>query len=462
MNPVLVRQLRRLGLDPQTPPADAEQWAALLERVNSFYDNADQGRYLLERSLEMSSREMQQLYDELKERAQSRVELSESHYRNIFMNSPIAMWEEDFSAVAAWLGGLKQQGVRDLVTYLTDHLDQLDHGLSLIVVQDVNHAAADLFEAESRSQLLGPLQPDDIVDKQSAIYELLALWNGEATYDREMIGRTFQGKRIDGILHWRVPMVGVRRDLTRVLVAIADITERKASEERMAELIRSKDEFLAAVSHELRTPLTTVFGGAENLQEQWDDLDEQVKRELLDLITVESRDLAHLIEDLLVAARADIGTVVVRRMPIELRAEVENVLEAIRYGRGVSIDTTRVEGWANADPLRFRQIVRNLILNAIRYGGNIIRIETRTSGDGAFVYVWDNGEGIPESRRETVFLPYQRAHTAAGLPGSVGLGLSISRQLARLMGGDLTYGYESGWSVFTLRLPLHLDVGVVA
>ncbi len=230
----------------------------------------------------------------------------------------------------------------------------------------------------------------------------------------------------------------------------------------MAELIRSKDEFLAAVSHELRTPLTTVFGGAESLQEQWNDLDEALKRELLDLITVESRDLAHLIEDLLVAARADIGTVVVRRMPIELRAETDNVLEAVRHGRGISIDTTRVEGWANGDPLRFRQIVRNLILNAIRYGGNIIRVEARTTDEGAFLYVWDNGDGIPESRRETVFLPYQRAHTATGLPGSVGLGLSISRQLARLMGGDLTYGYESGWSVFTLRLPLHIDVGVVA
>ena len=277
-----------------------------------------------------------------------------------------------------------------------------------------------------------------------------------------MEGRTFKGNRIDGILHWRAPTVGVKRDLTRVLVAIADITERKAAEERMAELIRSKDEFLAAVSHELRTPLTTVFGAAESLQEQWADLDEALKQELLALIAVESRDLAHLIEDLLVAARADIGTVVVRRLPIEVHAEVAMVLQAIALENGVVIDSSRIEGWALADPLRFRQILRNLVINAIRYGGDIIRIETKSTLEGTFVYVWDNGSGIPEDRREAVFEPYKRAHSSAGLPGSVGLGLSVSRQLAQLMGGDLSYDYESEWSVFTLRLPLHIDVGQVA
>jgi signal transduction histidine kinase len=462
MNPVLARQLRRLGLDPETPPDDPEQWAALLARVNTFYDNADQGRYILERSLDLSSREMQTHYEQLKTTARSRVELSEIHYRNIFMHSPIAMWEEDFSEVAAWLGAVKESGVRDLEAHFEKHPSDLAHALSLIIVRDANHAAAELFEGDSREQLLGPLDPDAIADKRAAAGELLALWNGDGRHDREMVGQTFKGNRIDGILHWRAPMLGVKRDLTRVLVAIADITERKAAEERMAELIRSKDQFLAAVSHELRTPLTTVYGAAESLQEQWVELPDEIKRELLDLIAGESRDLAHLIEDLLVAARADIGTIVVRRMPIEIGAEVDMVLEAIALEADIEIDSTRVEGWAIADPLRFRQILRNLVMNAIRYGGHIIRIETRTTLEGAFMYVWDNGDGIPPARREAVFEPYKRAHNTAGLPGSVGLGLSVARQLAQLMAGDLTYDYQTGWSVFTLRLPLHLDVGEVA
>ncbi len=462
MNPVLVRQLRRLGLGPEAPPTDPDQWAALLARVNTSYESADQNRYLLERALDLSSKEMQDLYDQLGATARSRVELSEIHYRNIFLHSPIAMWEEDFSEAAAWLGGLKANGVRDLARYFEQNPGDLEHAVSLIIVRDANHAAAELFEAESRDQLLGPLDPDSIVDKEATIDELQTLWAGESRHDREIVTQTFRGNRIDGILHWRAPTLGTKRDLTRVLVAIADITERKAAEERMAELIRSKDEFLAAVSHELRTPLTTVYGAAESLQEQWTNLDEELKLELLDLIATESGDLAHLIEDLLVAARAEIGTIVVRRMPIEIEAEVEVVRQAIAQERGVLIDAVGLDGWANADPLRFRQIVRNLIVNAIRYGGDIVRIETRATLDGCFLYLWDNGEGIPEDRREAVFEPYKRAHNAAGLPGSVGLGLSISRQLARLMGGDLTYDYQTGWSVFTLRLPLHIEVGEVA
>ena len=149
-------------------------------------------------------------------------------------------------------------------------------------------------------------------------------------------------------------------------------------------------------------------------------------------------------------------------MPIEIRAEVEMVQQAIVQERGVLIDAEHIDGWANADPLRFRQIVRNLIVNAIRYGGDIVRVESKTNLDGCFLYVWDNGDGIPEDRREAVFEPYKRAHASAGLPGSVGLGLSISRQLAQLMGGDLNYDYQTGWSVFTLRLPLHIEVGEVA
>ena len=462
MNPVLVRQLRRLGLDPDTPPASVEQWTDLLDRIDSFYDNADQSRYLLERSLEMSSEEMKQLYSQMEETARSRVELSEIHYRNLFLYSPIAMWEEDFSEASAWLSVLKASGVRDLRRYFAKKPEDLDYALSLILVRDANHAAAELFEAESREELIGPLIPEEIVDREAAIEELTALWDGESRHDREMEGKTFKGNRIHGILHWRAPTLGLKRDLTRVLVAIADITERKAAEERMAELVRSKDEFLAAVSHELRTPLTTVFGAAESLQEQWSDLDEPLKLELLELIAGESRDLAHLIEDLLVAARADIGTVVVRRLPIEIHAEVAMVLEAIAQEKGVVIDSSRIEGWAMADPLRFRQIVRNLVINAIRYGGDVIRIETKSTLEGAFLYVWDNGPGIPVDRREAVFEPYKRAHSSAGLPGSVGLGLSISRQLAGLMGGSLTYDYRSEWSVFTLRLPLHIEIGQVA
>ncbi|MEE8490344.1 MAG: HAMP domain-containing sensor histidine kinase [Acidimicrobiia bacterium] len=460
MNPILQRQLRRLGIDVENPPADPEVWASFLERVEHVYENSDQTRSRLEDSLEMASEEIQQLHAELEARARS-VERTENHYRNLFVNSPIAMWEEDFTEVAAFLGALKGNGVGDLRYYLDHNPEDLDHAISLITVQDANHAASELFEAGGRESLIGNLDPEDITNTETFMEQFLAVWRGDSKLDMELEMVTLEGKPLDGILSWRVPTMGSQLDLTRVLVAIADITERKAAETRMAELARSKDEFLAAISHELRTPLTTVYGVAESLQEQYVDMSDEERRELLHLLAVESRDLAHLIEDLLVASRADIGKVVVRRMPVDLQAEVATVLEPIELEQGIVLDAA-IEGWATADPLRFRQILRNLITNAIRYGGEIIRVESKTNLEGSFIYVWDNGSGIPEESREAIFEPYQRAHDRVGLPTSVGLGLTISRQLARLMGGDLTYDHISDWSVFTLRLPLHIDIGEVA
>ncbi|MEE9183734.1 MAG: HAMP domain-containing sensor histidine kinase [Acidimicrobiia bacterium] len=460
MNSVLQRQLRRLGIDVENPPADPEVWASFLERVEHAYEKSARARSRLERSLDMTSQEIQQLHAELETRARS-VERTENHYRNLFVNSPIAMWEEDFTEVAAFLGALKENGVRDLRYYLDHNPEDLDHAISLITVQDANHAASELFEAGGRESLIGNLDPEDITNTETFMEQFLAVWRGDSKLDMELEMVTLEGKPLDGILSWRVPTMGSQRDLTRVLVAIADITERKAAETRMAELARSKDEFLAAISHELRTPLTTVYGVAESLQEQYVDMSDEERRELLHLLAVESRDLAHLIEDLLVASRADIGKVVVRRMPVDLQAEVATVLEPIELEQGIVLDAA-IEGWATADPLRFRQILRNLITNAIRYGGEIIRVESKANLEGSFIYVWDNGSGIPEESREAIFEPYQRAHDRVGLPTSVGLGLTISRQLARLMGGDLTYDHISDWSVFTLRLPLHIDIGEVA
>ena len=462
MNPVLARLLRRLEIDPENPPADPEVWASFLERVDRAYEDGDRTRYRLEHSQEMTSQEMQELHDEHQTRAGSEIERTENHYHNLFLNSPIAMWEEDFSEAEAFFGALKGTGVRDLRYYMDHNPDELSHAISLITVRDANHAAAELFEAGDRRSLIGNLNPEDINRTDAFLEQFLAVWNGDSKLDMEIEMNTFEGKSLDGILTWRVPTMGSKRDLTRVLVAISDITERKAAETRMAELARSKDDFLAAISHELRTPLTTVYGLAESLQEQYDELSDEDRRELLHLVAVESRDLAHLIEDLLVASRADIGKVVVRRMPVDLQAEVSMVLEAIELERGVALETTSIEGWATADPLRFRQILRNLITNAFRYGGETIRVESKTNLEGAFIYLWDNGSGIPEESREAIFEPYQRAHNRDGLPSSVGLGLTISRQLARLMGGDLTYDYISEWSVFTLRLPLHIDIGEVA
>ena len=94
---------------------------------------------------------------------------------------------------------------------------------------------------------------------------------------------------------------------------------------------------------------------------------------------------------------------------------------------------------ALADPLRVRQVVRNLLTNAGRYGGSEVWIEFGTRGNLVVIQVCDNGPGIADSEHQRIFEPYASAHPRTGMPAAVGLGLSDARQLARLMGGDVQY-----------------------
>lgn len=229
--------------------------------------------------------------------------------------------------------------------------------------------------------------------------------------------------------------------------------EREDSRTRLEELVESKDRFIATVSHELRTPLAAVVGFAEVLKDAGEELNPSELTEMLDAIATQSQDMAYMVEDLLVAARADIGTVVIRPQEVFLRAQVEVTLAGLDTGRLETVDVRGGPGRAWADPGRTRQIVRNLLTNAVRYGGSKVVVECDTVDDVSVMTVTDDGKGLPETEWERIFQPYQRAHEPGTQTASIGLGLTVSRQLARLMGGDLTYHSIPSESVFELRLP---------
>jgi two-component system sensor histidine kinase MtrB len=157
---------------------------------------------------------------------------------------------------------------------------------------------------------------------------------------------------------------------------------------------------------------------------------------------------------LLVAARADIGRIAITRKETDVAAQVTAVLTALGMEGNANISFVAEDGvLALADATRVRQIIRNLVTNAVRYGGQIIDLAAIRRNGSVVVTVTDDGPGVPEERRESIFEPYERAHTANSQPASVGLGLTVSRQLARLMGGDLIYRSGSRGSSFELSIP---------
>ena len=241
--------------------------------------------------------------------------------------------------------------------------------------------------------------------------------------------------------------------LQTVAEMIGSFWERNAATRRLEELVRSKDEFVASVSHELRTPLAGVLGLSSELHDRFDDFGPDEVASFIEIISEQSADVAGIVDDLLVSARADIDMVTIDAKEIELRAIAEGTLDA-RLGAkfdDVEIRGPAVDVWA--DPGRLRQIVRNLVVNAARYGGSRVVVSTGHAPAFGLISVADDGGGVAPDQVDQIFEPYGRAHENRTQPGSVGLGLSVARQLATLMGGDLVYRRDDGWTVFEVRLP---------
>lgn len=244
---------------------------------------------------------------------------------------------------------------------------------------------------------------------------------------------------------------------------------RLAREEfdRLRDLNQSKDQFLASVGHELRTPLTSVLGFAELLRADRGDLSDEERKTMISSVAEEATDLASIVDDLLVAARSELDLVVVTEVPVSARAQVAQVLEVRGREACSNVQVIGEQGnpyRALGDPSRVRQILRNMVTNACRYGGEQVEVRLGSIDGYVTVGVADNGTGVAPEDQEQIFTPYYRAHSSESQPAALGIGLSVARQLARLMHGDLIYHRQDGWTVFELRLPtvdaLHpIDLG---
>jgi signal transduction histidine kinase len=236
-----------------------------------------------------------------------------------------------------------------------------------------------------------------------------------------------------------------------VLLTAYDITERVEARERLETLVRSKDQFIAAISHELRTPLSAVLGFAEEIHDAMEIQDPL--RSMMEVVADQSSEMASIIEDLLVVARSSFEDVPLAPRTIDLAAEAASVADAV--GTRLTKQPTHdlAPTMAFADPIRVRQIIRNLLTNADRYGGAEVMIRTGIDSASAMLEICDSGAPLPAELRDRIFQPYESSGPVGGQPAAIGLGLAVSRTLAQLMNGSLAYRHEDGWSVFELRLP---------
>lgn len=242
-------------------------------------------------------------------------------------------------------------------------------------------------------------------------------------------------------------LVKDRLDLESRLVA--------ESEERL----RLQREFTSMISHELRSPLTSIRGFASLLRDG--SFESEERREIYAMIDFEAANLGSLVDDVLTLFQFEAGYLEVVDGRVDLLEVVEAVVSSHRriddqHFFAVDVDPgIQVRG----DPVRVGQIVRNLVGNAVKYGGRTIEVGATLQADGMALAVVDDGPGVPKDVEESLFATYARgAHAVGGF----GLGLNISRRMAEAMGGRLEYSRGTpGGARFTLILPAHVENLVV-
>lgn len=247
----------------------------------------------------------------------------------------------------------------------------------------------------------------------------------------------------------RARLAAARIEIDRAQQEAAVARERVAELERLE---RDKREFLASVSHELRTPLAAVVGFSAELTAHWDEFDADDQRDMVRTIAEQADDMAAIVDDLLTITRLEAGTLSIHPQNVDLVPIVADISRSARLGDL----TVEGAGRAHADPARVRQILRNLLGNALRHGGAQVRVVVSNGGVTAAVEVRDTGTPIPADQVSRMFEPFQHGAGDGGKPQSVGLGLTVARSLATTMGGDLGYHHDGVESVFRLELPAAL------
>jgi CheY-like chemotaxis protein len=238
--------------------------------------------------------------------------------------------------------------------------------------------------------------------------------------------------------------------------------ELEAKSRQIEEVDRLKNAFIANMSHEIRTPLNSVLALTQLLREGVAGPLTVDQRKYLQVIERNGRGLLHLINDVLDLSRIESGHLEMDTEDLDLAPHVESVVEALAplaaaKNIDLAVNIPPELPPARGDPDRFRQILTNLIGNAIKFtdDGGQVMVGAEAHVDTIAVVVTDTGVGIPDPYREKIFQEfYQVDQTLVRRQGGTGLGLAIARRLARMMGGDISVeSVVSRGSRFSIKLP---------
>jgi signal transduction histidine kinase len=243
---------------------------------------------------------------------------------------------------------------------------------------------------------------------------------------------------------------------TTAVAVLVVLRQNLAVREKRELLEKQRDDLVASVSHELRTPLTGIQGYAQILGESWHDLGDEDRDEMLETINTQANHLGHIVSDLIDVARDRLQNVSLTR--VEYPAD-ELVREAVAATGGEGRVRVEADSHARiwADPDRARQVLSNLITNALRYGGTEILVTAVDQGQMVALAVHDNGDGVPAKFQNDMWGRFERGlHKGNSSVSGSGIGLSVAKDLVIAHGGTIEYRTSEllGGACFEFTIPV--------
>ncbi|MFW9865408.1 MAG: MASE3 domain-containing protein [Candidatus Thorarchaeota archaeon] len=398
------------------------------------------------------------LFKELKS-SKEKIRESATLYFNLFENSPISVWEADFSNVKNYIDNLRSKGINKIIEYLNKNKGDLLKCVSMIKILDTNKATLDMYKASNKEDFYIGLQKTFTEEGLNAFkYEIYGSPNIEKFVDFETTIRTLKNDEKNVLMRILIEP-GYEDTWSRVIVNTIDITSRVRAEKHL-------EEFVTSVSHELKTPITVLKQSLFNLNKYKENLNDALKSDLFNAIVRNTNLLSELIEDILIISKIDenylileLEEISIYNIFLDLMKSMEPKIKTKNLDIKLSIDE---ELKLTVDPKRFSQIFRIFIDNAIKYSNNNSSIEilafdnynekyNPTKVDGILLQIIDKGIGIKENDKQNLFKRFFRSKDVGDISGT-GLGLPIAEKLIKLHGGhvfiDSEFGIGTTISVF--------------
>ncbi len=362
---------------------------------------------------------------------------SEERYRIIFDESPVSLWEEDFSDVKRYFDQLKTQGISDLHQYLDNHPHEVEKLSQMVKIVNVNYTTLKLYKAKNITEFFEGL--DSFFDEEAtALFkeELVALFNGKTTYQNEFPGYKLTGEKIDCIVRLSV-VSGHEETLEKIIVSVIDITRLKQVEKKLRRQKEELSEFAHFIAHDLSNCLTSIEGYTQLLDLEYDET-HIISKQIEYMKSLLTRSLT----------LADAGLAIKKDKNVDLNFLIESVAESI-IPKNIAFTHDKLPTIL-CDQERLAQVFKNLFENALIHGKpHKIMIKLEEGEKFLKILIINDGIPIPPEIQKRIF-----NYGFTTQKESMGLGLSIVRKIIEAHGWYITVQSDKKSTFFEIFIPV--------